>query len=466
MLTVKLWQYAKKFNSTAQPSDENAWIVSGVFRDKASMLNPVIEIRSGLNSSDAPINWNFAYIPTFDRYYFISDWVFDGGLWVAIMTCDELATWKERIGHAWLYALRSSVESLHDGSIIDNAWISTVNNTSIVHSAIKFWPTLGANLGTYIVGTVAGTDSADGFVTYYVINSANNLAQLGREVFAGANWGNLGDITEDAMKAIANPAQFIVSCKWFPFATLDEDTYVGYSNVCVGFQKLDLPASRVRTAHPQVTTLSVTIPKHPQSDYGQYMNAEPYTRYGLILQPWGEVSIDPSLFINDTSITLKAMTDLVSGDSVLTATGDTSGAVQYLGNAKVGVDIAIAAASGTVEGNVLATAARSIGAAIPIVSDALNGLGAAIETGGSKNNTTGSNGSMLVSTADAYFTAQFFYQVERDVSDRGLPCCKNVIIAEKGTGYYKVYDGEIEAPASDSELQKIKSMLEAGFFYE
>jgi len=71
--------------------------VRGVLRDNSSIVNPSILIELNFGSSATP-TFNYAYIPFFNRYYFITDITsVENGLWLVTMKCDVLMTYKDGI---------------------------------------------------------------------------------------------------------------------------------------------------------------------------------------------------------------------------------------------------------------------------------------------------------------------------------------------------------------------------------
>lgn len=467
MLNINLYEFAKKFNSTKQPADSGD-VFTGEFKNSSSMLSPVVALYRGPAGTAAPVNKNYAYIAEFDRYYFVRDWVFEGGLWVAYMECDLLATWKYRIGHSEFYVLRSSVLSLHDPYLQDNAWLNSVRNTSYNVYDFSFWDAEGVSNGNFVVGVVSDNTQGFGMTTYYTLTETQ-FRSLGTALFADLDLGDLGTTTEDLAKALVNPAEYITSCQWVPFyysgGTIPQSIKVGtwYLPTVVGRVITDDPIYRV--------TKTITLPKHPQSGYGEYMNCSPYTSYTLELEPWGSVQLEPSLFIDCDSVTLIVDVDLVSGAGRLLITGssdgeDVNGARMYAGVAKVGVDIAITSMQWTPAAATGVAIAKDVASMFGGFGAAASAIGDAVASVGTQKSVKGADGSMMILTNTAVLKAQFFYQTERDIEHRGLPCGKNVVPADVDSGYYLVMDGEIEAPASSEELQSIKGVLESGFFYE
>ena len=88
-----------------------------------------------------------------------------------------------------------------------------------------------------------------------------------------------------------------------------------------------------------------------------------------------------------------------------------------------------------------------------------------VNVGESTVSTKGSNGSRGMTTIQPALLATFSLVTDEDVQHRGRPLCKLVQISTL-SGFIQAADGDILAPATESELRSIKAYLEGGFFYE
>ena len=110
----------------------NKFEMSGTLRGETNVVNPEILIEHA-----NPTGYNYAYIPEFNRYYFINEFTsVRNGLWRVRLTVDVLETYKMQIkqmpaiidkqqnkGNANLY--------LNDGSyVIDSRSYNTILNFS------------------------------------------------------------------------------------------------------------------------------------------------------------------------------------------------------------------------------------------------------------------------------------------------------------------------------------------------
>ena len=100
MININFYTFSKKENSTKRPTGAGT-VLSCNIKSRSSIVNPFIELKTN------PTAFNYCYIPSFNRYYYISDITFDSGLWLVTCRIDVLATYKTEIGNTSMYILRS-----------------------------------------------------------------------------------------------------------------------------------------------------------------------------------------------------------------------------------------------------------------------------------------------------------------------------------------------------------------------
>lgn len=102
--------------------------VTGVLRNGASILDPEIEIESGL-TEDIVANINYAYIEIFGRYYFVTDIRTEiNGLWVFSMHVDVLMTYKDEIRAQNAVVAR---QEFRYNMYLDDGWFMSYQNPII-----------------------------------------------------------------------------------------------------------------------------------------------------------------------------------------------------------------------------------------------------------------------------------------------------------------------------------------------
>lgn len=478
-VTVTLFSFSKNPDSTARPSggrDFDCTIIS-----PSSVISP--EIRLSLGSSN-PSGYNYAEIPEYNRFYWITDWTYDAGIWIATLMVDVLATYRDQIGASSQYVLRAAAEG--DGYIMDTLYPTTdqytIQTTPI--SGQPFYKDL-VN-GEYILGVVGAGPSGlqMGAVTYYAL-SPPAFAEFASQLFNDDEWikltktdqvavpdGNGGviktdvDINLTTLKTAFNPAQYIVSCMWIPFVP-DEGS--AGSEIKLGWWSI--PAGVVSVSGWWERDFTVTVPAHPQVTRGYYLHMPPYSRYTLFFPPFGVIPLDGSYFVTDASITLNVRVDLISGQgslNIVTATGAVIG--RY--TAQIGVPISVGQ---LLSRETAAGITAAGGIAGGVASAAMGDFAGAIKSAGSaiaeaftwqlpQMTIKGGSGSRSEYGYTPVLVSQFARVVDDSPELLGKPLCK-VKTLSSIPGYIMVTKPEIELEATSAEIEKVKEAMRGGFFY-
>lgn len=228
MLNITFYKFNKNENSTKIVNvDGEAF--QCVLIEPTDIINPRIALTHG-----NPTTYNYAHIPIFNRYYFVNNWSWSGGRWVALLNVDVLASFKEEIGHSRQYVVRSASQS--DGAIIDTLYPTKANPTNTFSIAENPFVTSLAQ-GLFIVGIVNGDTSAVGCVSYYAFTSSafrsfcNHMLGTGTWMFNG-----IEEIGEELTKVLFNPFQYVASCMWLPVPSIGTN---GGGSVKYGWWELD-----------------------------------------------------------------------------------------------------------------------------------------------------------------------------------------------------------------------------------
>lgn len=459
--TVKLYTIEKYERSTKQPTGTGAEYEC-VANTPFSIMAPTLR----LNTGDAVANYNYAYIPSVRRYYFIGDWSFNRGLWEADCLVDVLASWKSYIGDSTLYAVRSS--NVSNGNIVDMAYPTTakldvVQKTFSLADADQLpWEPDG-NGGGYVVGIV-GYGGAVGYWYMLPAQYSNFMAAIFNT--------DIYDIQSEQEKRDFNPIQYIVSANWLPFKTSPpSSTTVKMGWWTVGGQGWYMGDAQFKLEYSG----DIAIPKHPQAaTRGEYMNTGSFSNYALQLPCFGIVEIPPALLLGSTTISVEIEVEMSTGTGILKvfASGRTQPII--IRETQVGCPVQISQVSGGFVGNAFNAVTAAVGRdslAGEVVRGARSAISAVAElipfvsAGESSVSTTGSTGARGMTKIQPALLATFTYAADEDVQHRGRPLCELKKVSTI-PGFIQVADGDITAPCTAAELSKIKSYLEGGFFYE
>lgn len=220
-MVVELYNFSKRPNSTKLPTGTPVTYHVNMI-DTTSIINPKFSLK--LPQNETFINKNYAYIPYFGRYYFITDISYDLGLWIISMKCDVLATAKAQIGASMQYVIRSA--SQFDGHVIDKEYPTKTNQT---YELVKADRTIYGTIVTpwFIIGIIGGANPEDdsvvsqmynGSVVYYGCTQAQ-LYELVYNLLGSVNLYNIpsSEISEPLQKQLINPIQYVHSIKCVPF---------------------------------------------------------------------------------------------------------------------------------------------------------------------------------------------------------------------------------------------------------
>ena len=488
-MIVQLYNFAKKDNSTAQPSGTGDSFDCRL-KDQTSITDPVILL--DLNDKVNFTKYTYAYIPEFSRYYFVSDMVADGLCWSVYLTCDVLATYKTEIGNSNMYVLRSAAE--YDGDMIDDYYPIGVTHTNVRNTTDNPLTANGSsalvdvNSGCFIMGIVGATgglttNAIYGSVTYYAVprqamyvivhTLLDNNFLLGKGYREDAN----DPISIELQKSIVDPLQFIKSCIWVPVA------YSDFSGTAVGqlyafgmeITFSNTSVKQISSNPPQkILTSTIDIPKHPlAASRGVYMNCEPFSRYQLYYPPFGLFDLDSTAMCSGTRLAISVYLDLITGSGRLQVAGEGDGKYLVHTKSQVGVPINLTqvtydymGAAGGVAGGLIGMVGNAIAGNIAGASMSAIGLvGSAVNAMRPSVSSIGGNGGFSDITGRITLLAQFYHMPGEDISHAGRPLCDNRQLSTL-PGYQKIMDGDVTISGTAGEQAAIKAFLEGGYFYE
>lgn len=469
-MEVILYEFSKKENSTKVPTATGTSF-NCILKKESGLVNPVIEFNIGLN--EAP-TYNYAYIPSFNRYYFIDEWNNKQPLWQAILKADVLASWKNAIGNTNLYILRSSAS--YDGSITDMMYPTNTNITTYTNPTPQFLVNSVLEQGMFVIGVV-DTSANFGSLSYYALNYYA-MAQMVEALLSDNFADRLGlkekDATVALQKSLIDPISYVKSCVYIPYAY---ENYSGStSNLSVWGLPLGVTCKKVGTFVQVNRDTDFTLPKHPQANTrGNYCNVAPYTDMRLLFAPFGEIELDTMYLKNKTTLHVGLGVDVTNGVGMLTVTADNdSNYIIHRSEAMVGVNISLSQVTKDYIGGALGVVGgigTSIGGGLSgsiggITSGILSAIGSGLNFITPRLSTgTTSSGTFITLYPDIKLLANFYEIVADDNTHHGRPLCINAMPKDYG-GYLLIQDGDIEAPATSNELQAIKQYLEGGFYYE
>lgn len=488
---VRFFSFTKRENSTKVPSEAtilSGWRADCILLDDTSFMTPTFKI----DRSDSAniINFNYCYVPHFNRYYFITDLRQYHNFWYVSCSCDVLATYKTAIGSGSHYVLRAASE--YDGYIVDSIYPAKANQHEIKYTATNplSWGTSASH--SYVLGIIGYAPTSGkqvGSLTYYHMNETALNAFITFLMQDVEVWSDIATAEYDpaVQEALLNPMQYIVSCKAYPVAppsTLAVNKiYFGYYEYGISTGTINvLSVSDIVT---ESTTFS-SIPFHPEyATRGRYLNGAPYCDYILRCGPWGDIPLDPAVLLDRSGegLTVNIRYDLMQGIGRLSVYPTSyPNMILYNGAATVGVDINLS----QVLRNPLDYSMAAMHATTGFISNALSlGMGKLSGFGGALDSlytgidsatrlkfpsvqTRGTNGSFLsfVDSDYAFYLIFKYYDiVEENNAELGRPLCKLKQINTL-SGFIMCQGADCQITGTQEEAIKVNQYMNTGFFYE
>lgn len=501
--------FAKRVNSTKRPSGTPAKELTGYLREPCSVISPRIKIER-LQADENPENLTYAYIPNFQRYYFVNDWTWADGLWYCSMTVDALASWKTQIGDLEEYVQRLDSTTDFNGAITDTKYPATTD-FSIESTAFQNPFTESLAQGTYIVGIING-DTAEtvGAINYYAMTpvqfgrfkqylfSDSNL--LAMDIIDGQGQMLIEDISKELLKTMYNPYQYIASCMWYPIPMSSLPVGTELSSIKLGWWNYPISGRRLQS-QTMTLTENALMPEHPQVTRGKYLDYAPYTKRTLYGK-FGSFPIDTSFMEVGSYLINFYYIDLVTGQcKVQFYASETSGGqnrkqlgetdfllgvpVQiaqigkdYLGTSVNIIETTKTASTGALIGSLVggfggtavapgggSASGALAGAIIGGVMESARGIYNTIDSAMPQMKSSGTNGSFMGTQISTVLISQFFVIVDENITHRGRPLCE-VRTIKNLSGYIECADGDIQFPCTLTEKKLIGQHLTGGFFWE
>lgn len=467
-MQATFYQFEKRTNSTKRPSGGQGLGID--LKAPCNIINPEIKIAT---QSD-PTGYNYCYLPTFSRYYWIKNWTYSDGLWNASLTVDTLASYRDQIGSATEYVVRSSAK--YDGTISDGLYPATAKVQSVTTSFQGgFAETISG--GFFVIGFIAKAANSIGAITY-VIMTPGNAKKLSAKLLTDVSYLSIdsSEISDNLTKVLFNPYQYIVSCNYFPFDVAILAAHLPLvAKIDVGWWSVDVPGWILGEDNNNFKkSVSVTVPKHPQAaNRGEYCNVAPYTDYTIYLQPFGVIPLDASKMWGAATLSIQYVVDLFTADSVLRIFTN-GGQLVYETTAKLGVSVqlsninfGIPSGSGGLLQTGIAAAFGGLQAALSggTLSDVGNGILNAAQATNADVASKGATGSTIAFDMTPYMVARFKIIADDNNVNHGRPLCQRVQLSTI-PGFIMVDDPDIALTATAAEIDSVKSYMTNGFFLE
>lgn len=511
MVQCIFYQMDKRQNSTARPNaGTNQIRKQGQIKQPFDVINPEISIiadKTGLLKN--PVNVNYVKIgEPLNRYYFISNWEYDRGIYTANCTLDALATYKDSIRDTTQYINRCSTR--FNVGIADTVYpILPQTYIEQTYSAYGRSTPYKPNIldGTFIIG-VSNDQQTNKFGTsqYYMLDYSAMLF-LTQQLFGSVDWLNVDDISNNLLKTLFNPFQYFNTCYWLPFdfddirpqKDYETDIHFGYwsrnwpnpqHTRCIALDPITVGDGRV------TYDIIYNIPKHPQYNRGKCYGSSQYNNYTLWLEPFGLIDIDADIIGTHQYLNVQINIDVFSRKAIITlfyndgATGTLHQfGQQYYDN--FGIDIPIGSvtlnSSDTKTYGMMQATAIASNKANEIVQNAgiannrfslfgsnvnmsygdlATGIGTSaniLASNGATLATSGGTGSILIYDRETVLLHKYRMVADENLEELGRPLMARLSL-DSLDGYVQISDPDVwSIPATYQQKQLVKNYMISGF---
>lgn len=475
-MTLKLFPYSKKHNSTGRPvlSSATALTLDVVFKRSTSLNNPIFLIDR--NKAADFFNYNYAVLIDMGMYYFIEDYVI-GNNDVIELICklDVLATARDYIFNSSAFVKYSTFN--YDVHIKDeriqptSEIVTSVNNNSF--AAHISTPELTSTY-CYVVTTL----NEDG-VTSYLLNW-NGLNYLGAEIM-----GNAGDIIGTLKQFFNDAKESIIKIQVIPWnkTALEDNHIIGSSStpVKIGGYTTVVDGYKIDTRCIYLADDAISIPTRPDD----FTRCEPYCEAKIHIPLLGVHDLSLAELEDVNTVYFRYISNIMTGATtciLFKGSGDINKAqiiASFDGN--VNYEIPMGYISSNNPTGVL-TGAAGVGTAIAAAATGgagaviAGGIGTAVASFGSYMTKTSSMIGAFGGNASAYDSSKLsIILYKHNLTDDpenlrmlyGRPCGKVVQLSSIKNGYCQTSQYELMAPFDDGVVQEVNRLMDAGvYLYE
>lgn len=465
-MDVKFYNHAKRINSTLHPTGGDS--IACVLKDSCSIISPVLELKTATKPA-----YNYAYISDFGRYYYITEWNYDKGIWSCSLSVDVLTSWKDAIKATKAQVLFSS--SLYNMDVMDNR-LASIGSYTRESTTADFVGTLSgqnsAPSGTFFLSALSNTSTwATGAATTYFMNY-QQMQLFARELVSP-------DVWESLRQFFNNPMDGIIECYYIPLdisqfisLTVDGPVQVGDYTFPTATAK---KAVSTNLALKSFTT-SIEIPWH----YSDFRRLPPYTELSMFVPFCGAKPINPEMVYNIDALFIDYSVDIVTGNVQAIVYNKEEVLEEFSGNCKVTLPVgqtqsraenvigatggAITAIAGFASGNVALGATGVLSALSSVITPA------SVKTTGGMSGTV--LGAILGNDLKRWQKFRLS-ATSRDTADAPdnmratLGSALNkVTVLSKLTGYVQCYGASVNASATSGEIASINDYLNSGIYLE
>lgn len=465
-MDVLFYSHNKRNNSLKLPTGGTS--IACVLKDSTSITSPVLELKTATRP-----DYNYAYISDFGRYYYVTEWIYDKGIWSCSLTVDVLTSWRSNILNTTAYVEYSS--SSYSSNIIDPRMTSS-EEKFYTHWEEPTESAVFSTNGCYILSIIStDANGYNGACAVYALTQSQ-LSQFSATITAQ---GFLDGVWEGLKNIFNNPFDAIVSCRWIPFdysalSGEEKEIFVVYAGSGVN--------GKLLTSNFVTINFGTEIPSRTKTK--DYTDVAPFVTGVLYLPFVGTVPLDLNAFYPSNYIYIKIVCDVVTGDLVYTLGQSAEFFVStYSGNCATQIPLSnnmvdslgMVASSGGIIGGLVTTVAGIVKKDPGLISKGLGatGLGTygTVRSAEVHTQTNGAISSRVGAHVQRTIELVLIRSIVPDSTGTGrketigLPCFRTNLLSTL-SGYCQCSGASVSAPATDNELALINDYLNNGIYIE
>lgn len=466
-MNVVFYNHSKRSNSTKLPNGGTE--IACVLKDECSVVSPVLELKTNGHPT-----YNYAYISDFARYYYVSDWTFNRGIWSCNLNVDVLTSWRNDIGATTAFVEYSS--SNYSMNYTDDRIMSTQEKEiSVSETPASLSPF--SSTGCYILSVIStDANGYNGACAVYALTQSQ-LAEFSATITASSF---LDGIWEGIKNSFNNPFEAIVSCRWIPFPV---DSLSGSTkNIIITYADSGVQG-KLLTSNFKSLGVSMNLPRLGTD--ASFLDISPFVSATLYLPFIGTVPLDIDAYYKSSTFSISMECDVVTGDIVYTVGSSFSAFTStYSGNCSTQIPLSnnapdsvgmIASTSGVIGGIVstvsgIATKnpkliAQGLGAAGIGTVGSLKSAEVHTQTNGALSSRIGSKLSLTMKIVVMRSKVLETVQGAGRIAAIGLPCYQTLKLSTL-SGYCQCSGASVSAAATDTELDTINNLVNSGIYLE
>lgn len=333
--------------------------ITGILREGTTLVNPTIIVESS-----TIIRGNYAWIPQFERYYFIEDIVADHyNKWRIVLRCDVLMSYRDKIRQQTGFIARNEFE-FNDYLIDEQRLVNAnyVTNYESINDELIFDVNNNYDIKNTLVGIfsspkyqveeVRGNRRIEGFQKGLITDLPHGTAWLSTKSNTKVLFYEddvLPEICDQIMKgdfSVAsiyetNPLECVISIRSYPFKLSSFVKTSIIHSVFVGNTELRAFNSNINAYQIQ-TSRDVSVQFTIDEYFHNFMDYAPYTKIRMYIPYINYIDLDVNRVMG-TTCTLHYIIDFDSG--VLTAIISNQTGIIITASGKVGVDLPLTASN-------------------------------------------------------------------------------------------------------------------------